>query len=115
MLSAFHSHKSPHSHKFPSIFYASQTDFFLKSLLVIRWLLLNLRDPYCKQTLSLFISCFGNLLSDKAVLGVLSLHAVSILFSYNELLFKTGPSEGFVTLKLNWYKITIITFYGFDR
>lgn len=74
-----------------------------------------LRDLYCKQTLSLFISCFGNLLSDKAVLGVLSLHAVSILFSYNELLFKTGPSEGFVTLKLNWYKITIITFYGFDR
>lgn len=71
-------------------------------------------DPCCKQTLSLFISCFGVTFSWE-VLGVLSLHAVSTLFSYNGLLFKTGPPGGFVTLKLDWYKITIITFYGFDR
>lgn len=61
VLSAFHSHISPHSHKFPSVFYTCQADSFLKSLLVIPWFLLNPTDPSHKQTFSLFISCFGNL------------------------------------------------------
>lgn len=44
-----HSQVSPHSHKFPSIFYtSSQADPFLKSLLVIPWLLLNPADACCK-------------------------------------------------------------------